>query len=65
MEAAEAAETIDERFILEAQAEAYLLDSAVMIPNTTQGGAYTISRIAYRTSPYANWGNDDDRCSAW
>ncbi len=61
MEAAEAAETIDERFVLEAQAEAYLLDSAVMIPNTTQGGAYTISRVAYRTIPYANWGNDDDR----
>ncbi|MBR6028054.1 MAG: peptide ABC transporter substrate-binding protein [Clostridia bacterium] len=61
MEAAEAAETIDERFALEAKAEAYLLDSAVMIPNTTQGGAYTITRIAYRTIPYVNWGNDDDR----
>ena len=61
MAAAEAAETIDERFVLEAQAEAYLLDSAVMIPTTTQGGAYTITRIAYRTVPYANWGNDDDR----
>ena len=61
MEAAENAETIDERFILEAQAEAYLLDSAVMIPNTTQGGAYTITRIGYRTIPYVNWGNDDDR----
>lgn len=64
MEAAEAAETIDERFILEAQAEAYLLDSAVMIPNTTQGGQYGLTRIAYRTSPYANWGNDDDRWGA-
>ena len=61
MEAAEAAESIDERFILEAKAEAYLLDSAVMIPNTTQGGAYQISRIGYRTIPYVNWGNDDDR----
>jgi len=61
MAAAEAAETIDERFVLEAQAEAYLLDSAVMIPTTTQGGAYTMTRIAYRTVPYANWGNDDDR----
>ena len=61
MEAAEAAETIDERFILEAKAEAYLLDSAVMIPTTTQGGAYQIDRRAYRTAPYVNWGNDDDR----
>ena len=55
MAAAEAAESIDERFILEAQAEAYLLDSAVMIPTTTQGGAYQIDRRAYRTAPYANW----------
>ena len=61
MEAAEAAESIDERFILEAKAEAYLLDSAVMIPTTTQGGAYQIDRRAYRTAPYVNWGNDDDR----
>ena len=38
-----------------------LLDSAVMIPTTTQNGAYTISRIAPRTVPYVQWGNDDDR----
>ena len=61
MEAAKAAETVDERFVLFAQAEAALLDSAVMIPNTTQGGAYTISRVAPRTKPYVQWGNDDDR----
>lgn len=61
VEAAKAAETIDERFVLFAQAEAYLLDSAVMIPTTTQNGAYTISRIAPRTVPYVQWGNDDDR----
>ena len=61
MEKAKNAETIDERFVLYAQAEAYLLNSGVMIPTTTQGGAYQISRIAYRTVPYVNWGNDDDR----
>ena len=61
MAAAKAAETDDERFVLYAQAEAYLLDSAVMIPTTTQNGAYTISRIAPRTVPYVQWGNDDDR----
>ena len=61
MQAAKAAETNDERFVLYAQAEAYLLDSAVMQPNTTRGGAYTISRIAPRTIPYVQWGNDDDR----
>jgi len=49
------------RFVLYAQAEAMLLESAVMIPTTTQGGAYTISRIAPRTVPYVQWGNDDDR----
>lgn len=59
--AAKAAETTDERFMLFAQAEAYLLDSAVMIPATTQNGAYTISRVAPRTIPYVQWGNDDDR----
>jgi len=51
----------DERFVLYAQAEAALLDTATMIPTTTQGGAYTISRIAPRTVPYVQWGNDDDR----
>ena len=61
MAAAKAAATNDERFMLYAQAEAHLLESAVMIPNTTQGGAYTISRVAYRTIPYVQWGNDDDR----
>jgi len=60
-EKAKAAKTIDERFVLFAQAEAYLLDSAVMIPTTTQNGAYTISRVAPRTIPYVQWGNDDDR----
>lgn len=60
-EAAKAAKSIDERFVLFAEAEAYLLDSAVMIPTTTQGGAYTINRIAPRTVPYVQWGNDDDR----
>jgi len=58
---AKAADSIDKRFVYFAQAEAYLLDSAVMIPTTTQGGAYTISRIAPRTVPYVQWGNDDDR----
>ena len=59
--AAKQAATVDERFVLFAQAEAALLDSAVMIPTTTQGGAYTISRIAPRTVPYVQWGNDEDR----
>ena len=58
---AKAASSISERFVLYAKAEALLLESAVMIPTTTQGGAYTISRVAPRTVPYVQWGNDDDR----
>jgi len=61
MEAAHAEEDLDKKFVLYARAEAELLASGVMIPTTTQGGAYTISRIAYRTVPYVQWGNDDDR----
>jgi ABC-type oligopeptide transport system substrate-binding subunit len=61
MHTAEAAATPDEKFVLYAQAEAYLLSTGVMIPTTTQGGTYQISRIAPRTVPYVQWGNDDDR----
>ncbi len=61
MDKAAAEKNDSKRFVLYAQAEALLLDSAVMIPTTTQGGAYTISRIAPRTIPYVQWGNDDDR----
>ncbi len=58
---AESGEDVNERFVKFAKAEAELLDSAVMIPTTTQGGAYTISRVAPRTIPFVQWGNDDDR----
>ena len=58
---AEKAATPDERFVLFAKAEALLLESGVMIPTTTQGGAYQISRVAPHTVPYVQWGNDDDR----
>ena len=61
MAKAKAAATDDERFVLEAQAEAMLLNTAAFVPFTTQGGTYQITRIAYRTVPFAKWGNDDDR----
>lgn len=61
LDAADAKSDPNERFVLYAKAEAALLASAVMIPNTTQNGAYTISRLAPRTVPYVQWGNDDDR----
>ncbi|MBQ6160831.1 MAG: leucine-rich repeat protein [Oscillospiraceae bacterium] len=60
---AEARETDnnDERFLLYAQAEAELLDTAAMIPNTTRGGEYAMSRVAPHTKAHVAWGNDDDR----
>ncbi len=60
-EAEDEGNTVNERFVKMAKAEAALLDSAVMIPATTQGGAYQMTRIAPHTVPYVQWGNDDDR----
>jgi len=58
---AKQADSIEEKFVIFAQAEAKLLDSAVMLPTTTRGGNYAINRTAPRTVPYVQWGNDDDR----
>ena len=60
-QAALSAKTIAERFALEAIAEAKLLDSAIMLPTTTQGGNYSISRVAPKTANTTLWGNDSDR----
>lgn len=49
------------RFVRDARAEAALLASGVFVPTTTQGGAYTMSRIAPRTAPYVFFGNDSDK----
>ena len=35
---------LDKRFNLMAKAEAYLLDTAIVIPNTTAGGVYALNR---------------------
>lgn len=51
----------DQRFAAYAEAEAALLDSGAFVPTTTQGGNYAITRVAPRTVPYVNWGNDSDR----
>ena len=55
------AEDIDERFALEAIAEAKLLESAVMVPTQTQGGGYAVSRVVPYTAPNVLWGNDYER----
>lgn len=60
-EAAKATDNISERYALMAIAEAKLMESAVMLPTTTRGGLYAISRLAPKTVPYALWGNDVER----
>lgn len=60
-EAAKAVDNISERYALMAIAEAKLMESAVMLPLTTQGGMYAISRVVPYSVPYSLWGNDRDR----
>ena len=55
------AETVSERFALMALAEAKLLESGVMLPTTTAGGNYAISRAVPYSSSSRMWGNDSDR----
>lgn len=55
------AEDVDEKFALEAIAEAKLLESAVMVPTQTQGGGYAVSRVVPYTAPNVLWGNDYER----
>ena len=59
--AANEAETVSEKFALQAIAEAKLLEAAVLLPGTTRGGNYAISRVARRTASTVLWGNDNDR----
>ena len=58
---AKEAEDLSERFALMAIAEAKIMESGVMIPLTTRGGRYSISRVAPRTINSTLWGNDSDR----
>lgn len=55
------AKSLAERYTLQALAEAKLLGSAIMIPTTTNGGNYAISRIAPRTANTTPWGTDEYR----
>ena len=49
------------RYAKLAAAEAELLNSAVIMPNTTDGGGYAVSRIVPRTNQRAFYGTDDSR----
>lgn len=60
-EKANNAASVSERFALQAIAEAKLMESAVMLPTSTQGGMYAISRIAPHTNSTVLWGNDYER----
>ena len=60
-EGVKAIQNDDERFVRYAKAEAKLLESGVFAPTTTQGGAYSITRVAPRTIPYVFFGHDSDR----
>ena len=60
-EAAQAAETIAERYALMAIAEAKFLEAAVFLPLTSQGGNYAISRVVPNTATSTLWGHDSVR----
>lgn len=52
---------MNERYALMAIAEAKLLEAAVFLPTTCQGGAYAIRRTAPGTATGVKWGSDMDR----
>ena len=52
---------VSKKYALMAIAEAKLMEAAVMLPLTTNGGNYAISRVAPYTVDYQLWGNDSDR----
>ena len=52
---------VSKRQALMAIAEAKLMSAAVMLPLTTNGGMYAISRVAPNTATSTLWGNDSYR----
>lgn len=52
---------VDQRYALEALAEAKMLEAAVLLPTTSNGGSYAISRVAPKSGNSTLWGNDSDR----
>ncbi len=61
LNAGKEAETVSERYALMAIAEAKLLESGLLLPQTSKGGNYAISRVVRRTASTVLWGNDSDR----
>ena len=60
-QAAKKETNVSKRYALMAQAEAKLLEAAVLIPGTTNGGNYGLSRVAKRSASTVLWGNDSVR----
>ena len=60
-EAAKAATNVSERYALMAVAEAKLMESGVMLPLSSNGGNYAISRAVPNTITSTLWGNDSYR----
>lgn len=60
-EKANESSSVSEKFALMAVAEAKLLESGVFLPLTTQGGRFSMSRVAPYTVTPCLWGNDSDR----
>lgn len=60
-EAAKAATNVSERYALMAIAEAKLMEDALMLPLSSNGGLYAISRVAPYTVTSVLWGNDNYR----
>ncbi len=58
---AKEAKTVSEKFALMAIAEAKLMEAAVMVPTTTRGGVYALTRVAPRTVTSTLWGSDVER----
>ncbi len=52
---------VDQRYALEALAEAKLLEASVLQPTNSRGGNYAISRVVPRTVNSTIWGSDSDR----
>lgn len=61
LEEAKNSASLSERFAKMAIAEAKLLEAGVLIPSSSQGGSYAISRVAPYTVTPVLWGSDSDR----
>ena len=58
---AQDASSVSERYALMAIAEAKLLESGIMLPLSSNGGNYAVSRVIPNTATSVLWGNDSYR----